>query len=71
MNLRNRKQVLLALGLVCLAIFGAGVAYWFTSGRHHVICSDGKPPLQQMSGGLNQLMYRCHDGEIVTAPILP
>ena len=71
MNFRNKNQVMVALALVCVALFGVGVAYWFTVGRHHELCRDGKPPVQQLATGLNQTVYRCHDGQVVTGPILP
>jgi hypothetical protein len=71
MSPRDRRRVLIGLALVIVALFGAGVAYWILAGQHHQICSDGKPPLQQQDQGMGQLVYRCHNGEIVTGSILP
>jgi hypothetical protein len=63
--------VLLALALAVIASFGAGIGYWITEGRHHTICSDGKPPKYQQGGAVGQVIYLCHNGQTVTGSILP
>jgi hypothetical protein len=66
-NWRSRKAVLGLIGGVCLLIFGLGMAAAWHN-RDTTICRDGKPPVQQRGGILGQIVYRCHDGQIVTAP---
>ena len=34
--------------------------------RNNTICSDGKPPVAQRGGVLGQVVYQCHNGQIVT-----
>jgi hypothetical protein len=68
---RDRRLVLLALAAAVLASFGAGIAYWVVAGRHHQLCSDGLPPVKQQDTGLGQIVYRCHNGQVVTGSILP
>jgi hypothetical protein len=61
----SKRTTLLAIGGVCLVIFIAGMgAAW--KNRHHAICSDGKPPVQQRGALLGQVAVRCHDGQVVT-----
>jgi hypothetical protein len=61
----SKRAVLLAIGAACLVVFIAGMgAAW--KNRHHTICSDGKPPVQQQQALLGQTAYRCHNGQIVT-----
>ena len=67
MNWRSRKAVLALIAGVCFLIFAAGMAAAWHN-RDHTICRDGKPPLQQRGGILGQIVFRCHDGQIVTAP---
>ena len=67
MNWRSRKAVLGLIGLVCLLIFAAGMAAAWHN-RDNTICRDGKPPLEQRGGILGQIVFRCHDGQVVTAP---
>ena len=65
MNWRDRRKVLLLVGAICAAVFVAGMgAAWLN--RNHTICSDGKSPVAQRGGVLGQVVYRCHNGEIVT-----
>jgi hypothetical protein len=71
MSPRDRRRVLIGLALTIVALFGAGVAYWIVAGQHHQICSDGKMPLQQQDQDLGQIIYRCHNGQIVTGSNLP
>jgi hypothetical protein len=52
---------------VCLVVFVFGMAAAWNN-RHHTICPDGKPPVQQRGGILGQIEYRCHDGRVVTTP---
>jgi len=66
-NWRSRKAVLGLIAGVCFLIFAGGMAAAWHN-RDHTICRDGKPPLQQRGGILGQIVYRCHDGQIVTAP---
>ena len=65
MNRPDKRRVLIVLGVVCLAVFAAGMAAAWHN-RHHTICADGKPPVSQRGGLLGQVVYRCHDGQIVT-----
>jgi hypothetical protein len=61
----SKRSVLLAIGVVCLAMFIAGMgAFWVN--RHHTLCSDGKLPVAQQQALLGQTAYRCHNGQIVT-----
>jgi hypothetical protein len=66
-NLRRKRSVVLLLALVCAVIFVFGMAAAWHN-RHHTICKDGKPPLRQKGGLLNQIVYRCHNGQLVTTP---
>jgi hypothetical protein len=65
LNVRSKRQVLLAIGAVCLAVFAFGMAAAWHN-RHHTLCPDGKPPVAQRGGLLGQTIYRCHDGKTVT-----
>lgn len=71
MSARDRRRVLLALAAAVIASFGAGVAYWIVAGRHHQVCSDGRPPVKQHSGDLGQVVYLCYNGQVVTGSVLP
>lgn len=64
-NWRNRRTVLVLLGVACAAIFIAGMAAAFVN-RHKTICPDGKTPAAQRSGLLGQTEYRCQNGQVVT-----
>jgi hypothetical protein len=68
---RDRRIALLAIAAAVIASFAAGIAYWIFAGRHHQICSDGRPPVQQRGTDLGQVVYRCHDGKVVTGSVLP
>jgi len=61
----SKRQVLLVIGVVCLATFVFGMAAAWHN-RHHTLCRDGKPPVAQMGGLLGQTIYRCHNGQTVT-----
>jgi hypothetical protein len=65
LNLRSKRTVLLLIGAACLVVFVAGMAAAWHN-RHHTICRDGRPPVQQRGGLLGQTIYRCHDGQVVT-----
>jgi hypothetical protein len=65
LNWQSKKAVLALIGGVCAVVFLAGVAIGW-HGRHKTLCPDGKPPVAQRAGILNQTVYRCHDGRIVT-----
>jgi hypothetical protein len=66
-NWHSKRSVLLLIGAVSLLVFAAGmVAAW--GNRHQTICPDHKTPLQQRGGLLGQIVYRCHDGKLVTTP---
>jgi len=71
LNLRNKKQVLAALALVCVALFGAGIAYFALVGRHHTICPGGRTPLAQQDEGMGQIVYLCPGGQTITGSALP
>ena len=62
-----RNRLLIVLAVVCVLIFAAGGVAAYLS-RNDTICSDGTVPVAQLSLGLGQVQYRCHDGEIVTKP---
>jgi hypothetical protein len=64
-NWRNRRAVLLLVAAGCAALFVAGMAAAFLN-RHHTICKDRKDPVAQRGGVLGQVVYQCHDGEVVT-----
>lgn len=65
MSARDRRKVLLAIAVFAVLgiLSGAGYAYLH---RNDTICRDGKPPVAQNDNGLGQIMYRCHNGQIVT-----
>ncbi len=65
MNWRSRRNVLTLLALVCAAVFVAGIAAAYFN-RNSTICRDGKDPVAQRGGLLGQVVYRCHDGQVVT-----
>ena len=65
MNWRSPRNVVLLIAGVCLLVFVGGMVAAFAN-RHHTICSDGKPPLQQRGGLLGQVAVRCHNGQVVT-----
>jgi hypothetical protein len=66
MNLRNKKAVLIGLLVVLLVIFVAGMgAAWRV--RDKTICKDGKPPVAQKGGTLLPTIYKCHNGQVITA----
>jgi hypothetical protein len=61
----GKRSVLFAIGAICLVVFVAGMgAAW--NNRHHTICSDGRPPIQQRGALLGQVAVRCHNGQVVT-----
>lgn len=61
----SRRTTLILIGLMCLVLFGGGMAAAWNN-RNHTICSDRKPPVAQLSDMLGQVDYRCHNGQIVT-----
>ena len=65
MNWKSKRMVLLLVGAVCLVLFVAGMAAAWHN-RDNTICSDGKPPAAQRGGLLGQVVYKCHNGEVVT-----
>jgi hypothetical protein len=66
MSRRDRKRVLIGLGVLVLVLFVAGIFAAYNS-RNDTICSDGQPPAWQHKGvGFGQIEYLCHDGERVT-----
>ena len=65
MNWRSRRAVLTLIAVVCAAVFAAGIAAAYFS-RNSTICRDGKDPVAQRGGLLGQVVYRCHDGQVVT-----
>jgi len=64
-NWHSPRQVLILVGVVCAALFVAGIAAAYFS-RNDKICDDGKPPVAQRGGLLGQVVVRCHNGQIVT-----
>ena len=65
MNWHSRRAVLTLIAVVCAAVFAAGMAAAYF-GRNSTICRDGKDPVAQRGGLLGQVVYRCHDGQVVT-----
>jgi hypothetical protein len=65
LNWRSRKTVISLLAAVCAAIFIAGIAAAYFS-RNSTICRDGKAPVAQRGGLLGQVVYKCHNGQVVT-----
>jgi hypothetical protein len=66
-NWRSKRTVLIALFGVCLALFIAGMAAAWVN-RDNTICKDGKPPREQQGGILGQVVYLCHNGQLITTP---
>ncbi len=66
MNWKSKRMVLLLVGAVCLVLFVAGMAAAWHN-RDNTICNDGKAPVQQRGGLLGQVVYKCHNGQVVTA----
>jgi hypothetical protein len=65
MNWRSRRSVVTLIAAVCAAVFAAGMAAAYFN-RNSTICRDGKAPVAQRGGLLGQVVYRCHDGQVVT-----
>ena len=65
MNWRSRRSVGALIAVVCAAVFVAGIAAAYFN-RNSTICRDGRDPVAQRGGLLGQVVYRCHDGQIVT-----
>jgi hypothetical protein len=64
-NWHDPRKVLLLVGAICALVFIAGMgAAWLN--RDNSICSDRKDPVAQRAGVLGQVVYRCHNGQIVT-----
>jgi hypothetical protein len=64
-NWRSRRSVVTLIAAVCAAVFIAGIAAAYFN-RNSTICRDGKKPVAQRGGLLGQVVYRCHDGQVVT-----
>jgi hypothetical protein len=61
----QKRRVYVGLASLIVVLFIAGViSGWM--GRHNQLCSDGKPPRLQQDTGLNQVVYLCHNGQVVT-----
>jgi len=65
LNWRSRKTVVALLAVISAAVFAAGIAAAYFN-RTSTICRDGKDPVAQRGGLLGQVVYRCHDGQVVT-----
>ena len=66
MNSRQKKQVYAGLAAVILVLFCAGILAGYLS-RNDKLCTDGKPPVKQRPDvALGHIVYRCHNGEMVT-----
>jgi hypothetical protein len=64
-NWHSPRKVLLLVGVICALVFIAGMgAAWLN--RDNSICSDRKAPVAQRAGVLGQVVYQCHNGQIVT-----
>jgi hypothetical protein len=64
-NWHSPRKVLLLVGVICALVFVAGMgAAWLN--RDNSICSDRKDPVAQRGGILGQVVYQCHNGQIVT-----
>jgi hypothetical protein len=66
-NWKSKKAVLALVLGACLVVFVGGMAAAWAS-RDNTICRDGKPPVRQQGGLLGQIVYECHDGQLVTTP---
>jgi hypothetical protein len=64
-NWRSKRYVLTLIAVLCAAVFVAGIAAAYLN-RNKTICRDGKDPVAQRGGLLGQVVYRCHDGQVVT-----
>jgi hypothetical protein len=64
-NWRSKRSVLALIAVLCAAVFVAGIAAAYLN-RNEKICRDGKDPVAQRGGLLGQVVYRCHDGQVVT-----
>ena len=63
----SQKRVVYATLAATLAVlFVAGLLAGYI-GRHTPICADGKPPTGQQDTGIGQVLFRCHNGQIVTS----
>jgi hypothetical protein len=61
----DKRTVVALVAAVCGAIFLAGMgAAWIN--RDDTICSDRKEPVAERGGVMGQVVYQCHDGQIVT-----
>jgi hypothetical protein len=65
MSSRDRRRVLLAIAVFAVITLIAGVGYSYQH-RNDTICRDKLPPVSQNDDGLGQILYRCHNGQIVT-----
>jgi hypothetical protein len=63
---QQKRVVYVALAAALVVLFAAGVVTGYL-GRHTAICPDGKPPTGQQDTGLGQVLFRCHNGQIVTS----
>jgi hypothetical protein len=64
-NWRSPRRVVLLIGVVCAAVFVAGMVAAYLN-RNNTICDDGKAPVAQRGGIIGQVVVRCHNGQVVT-----
>jgi hypothetical protein len=64
-NKQQKRRVYIGLAALLVALFAVGVVSGYY-GRHTPLCKDGRPPTRQHDTGLNQVVYQCHSGQIVT-----
>jgi hypothetical protein len=60
------RSTIIALALLTLALFGAGVVYGFVHRNDPPPCGVGTLPVKQRPGILGQTEYLCPDGRTVT-----
>jgi hypothetical protein len=61
----QKRRVYIIMAALIVALFAVGVVSGYM-GRHKALCKDGKPPVRQRDTGLNQVIYQCHNGQVIT-----
>ena len=62
----QKRLVFISLAATLVVLFCAGLVAGYLE-RHSSLCPDDKPPIAQQDTGLGQVLFRCRDGETVTA----
>jgi hypothetical protein len=61
----QKRLIYISLAATLGVLFLAGLLAGYLD-RHTAICADRKPPVAQQDTGLGQVLFRCHNGQIVT-----